>query len=67
MEKPAVVTIEDNQGEIVYMQFIDMNKIEAYKEVLDKMNGDYVEILDKETGDSFYTLGEFVEHLLNDQ
>jgi hypothetical protein len=66
MEKPAVVTIEDASGEVVYMQFIDINRIPEYTEALDRMNGEYVEILDKETGDTYYTLGEYVKGLLNE-
>lgn len=64
MEKPATITIEDANGEIVYMQFIDVGRIPEYKEALDKMNGEYVEILDRETGQTYYTLSEYVESLI---
>jgi len=67
MDKPATLTIEDAEGEIVYIQFIDMARVQEYKEALDKMMGDYLEILDKETGETFYTLPEYIKSLVGQE
>lgn len=64
MEKPAIITIEDDQGEIVYMQFFEAKNIDSYKERLDRMAEDYIEVINKETGDTFYTMPDFVKYLL---
>lgn len=66
MEKPAIISIEDAQGEIVYMRFIDAAQIPDYTEALDKMMGEYLEITDKETGQTFYTLPDYIKSLIED-
>lgn len=64
MEKPAVITITDDNDEVVYMQFIDKKNIKSYQERLDKMAEDYIEITNKDTGETFYSMPDFVKHLL---
>jgi hypothetical protein len=66
MDKPAIVSIEDASGEVVYLRFIDAARIPEYTEALDKMMGDYVEILDRETGQTFYTLPDYVKNLIGE-
>lgn len=66
MDKPATLTITDDSDEVVYMQFIDIERIPEYTEALDKMMGDYVEILDRETGQTFYTLPDYVKNLIGE-
>ncbi len=66
MEKPAVITIADDSGEVVYMQYIDLARILEYKEALDKMMYDLV-VFESDTGDTFYALSDYVKNLIEDE
>ena len=63
MEKPAIVTITDDNNEVVYMQFIDMEFVDLYKRELAKMSEDVV-VLETDTGETFYSMPSYIQNLL---
>lgn len=64
MEKPVTLTIQDSQGEIVYMKFIDANQMDTYIETLDRMADDFVEVKVEDSGGVVYSMPEYIQKLL---
>ena len=58
-----MITITDDNGEVVYMRFIDVQHMDAYAEILSRMNADSVEVKTAE-GESFFNMPDYVQNLL---
>lgn len=54
MKKPAILSIEDSEGNVVYMTFFDTDKTQIYIDALDELNESFEEVVDPDTKDSYY-------------
>jgi hypothetical protein len=65
MEKPTIISIEDGNGEVIYMRFIDAAQTQKYIDYLEEISDDFVSILTAE-GEEYFSLQDYVKGLLDD-